>query len=96
MCSSFLHEKEYKGSVGLVREVWREKKTNPRVVGVAQRAHSRRRAEQRGGVKAGRGCRVEDKEEGHLLTRPSRGGKLSIYLEVVRGGVHSPSTVTST
>lgn len=52
VCFSFLYE-ECKGPVGLVREAWREK-TNPSVVGVAQKAHSRRRAEQRGGVKAQR------------------------------------------
>lgn len=36
----------------------------------------------------------EEEEEGHLLTRSSRGEKLRIYLEVVREGAHVPSTAT--
>jgi hypothetical protein len=54
-------------------------------------AHARRRPEQRGGGKA---KMAEGEEEGHLLTRSSRREKLRIYLEVVREGVHAPSTAT--
>lgn len=39
----FSKRRSVKDPAGLVREACREKKTNPCVVGVAQRAHSRRR-----------------------------------------------------
>lgn len=42
----------------------------------------------------GREMAEVEEEEGHLLTRSSRGQKLGIYLEVVREDVHVPSTAT--